>query len=397
MMLISDEWRSGRGGLSTMNRELATALASAGVETAVMVPRSTDEDIKAASDVDVALVTPASIPGLNSRELLLLRPVFADSSWEPDVIIGHGRVLGSYAAAQKQQFFSRARRVHFVHTDAEQLEAAKEMPGGTSRMASADERRNLERDLARSADLVVGVGPMLTATITDDLIGLSPRPKIMCMVPGLRSAFDPASASPPVRNALLVVGRADDFQSKGIDIVADALLKVVDRWPQSRPHPPVLVLRGVPGEAATDVKARLDEIFEGRVAYHLRPYSDSEELVKQDLAQSRVMLMPSRHEGFGLAAFEAIASDIPVLISAESGLAQFLRESHIDTEPSSIVTTRNTSTRLAIDEWADAIWYVLTHPAPSRAQAHEMRKRLSEIVDWRTAVDYLLAELDGLD
>jgi D-inositol-3-phosphate glycosyltransferase len=79
--------------------------------------------------------------------------------------VGHGRVLGRYAAAQQQQFFPKARRVHFVHTDAEQLEAAKEEPGGGSNMINADARRNLERDLARSADLVVGVGPLLTGTI----------------------------------------------------------------------------------------------------------------------------------------------------------------------------------------------------------------------------------------
>lgn len=394
ILLVADEWGSGRGGISTVNRELAIALAAAGVEAAVLVPYASDEDVKSASEVAVALVTPARIPGLSEREALLLRPVFADNGWEPDVIIGHGRILGPYAAAQ-QQFFPQARRVHFVHTDAEQLEAAKETPGGRSNMTSADIRRSLERELARSADLVVGVGPLLTETIRDELIGPGPQPRVICLVPGLRATFDVTVAHPPIKNRVVIVGRADDFHSKGIDIAAEALLRIVDGWPSSKPYVPVLVIRGVPDETASAVKAQLDEILEERVTYHLRPYSDSEAEVTQDLAQARVVLMPSRHEGFGLAAYEAIASGVPVLISSESGLAQFLRDSGIDTLPSSILTTRNSSTRLATDGWADAIQQVIDEAVLARAQASELRRSIASVVSWEQSAATLLAEISA--
>jgi len=392
IMLVSDEWRSGHGGLSTFNRELAAALAAAGADVAVLVPKTFDEDIRAASEVNVALVTPARVPGLSDFETLLLPPVFAERDWEPDIIVGHGRVLGPYAAAQ-QQFFPKARRVHFVHTDSEQLEAAKEQPGGDSHMRIADDRRSLERELARSADLVVGIGPLLTATISDALIGPDPAPKVIDLVPGLRSAFDAASAQPPVNNRVLIVGRADDFQSKGIDIAANAMLQVVDGWPPSRPHRPALIIRGVPDTAAKRVKAQLDDILEDQVGYHLRPYCDDEAEVVRDFAQARMLLMPSRHEGFGLSAYEAIASGIPVLISAESGLAEFLRESNIRSAEASIVSTRNASARQAIDEWATAIQRVLDDPESARAQACELRRELNERVSWRQAAESLLGEL----
>ncbi|NTY60115.1 glycosyltransferase family 4 protein [Mycolicibacterium sphagni] len=392
IMLVSDEWRSGRGGISTLNRELAAALATAGADVSVLVPKTSDEDIRAASEVNVAIVTPARVPGLSDFETLLLPPVFADREWVPDIIIGHGRVLGPYAAAQ-QQFFPRARRVHLVHTDSEQLEAAKEQPGGDSHMRIADDRRNLERELARSADLVVGIGPLLTATISDALIGSAPVPKVIDVVPGLRSAFDAAAAQPPVHNRVLIVGRADDFQSKGIDIAANAMLQVVDGWPPSRPHRPALIIRGVPDEAAKQVKAQLDDILENQVGCYLRPYCDEEAEVVRDFAQARMLLMPSRHEGFGLSAYEAIASGIPVLISAESGLAEFLRGLRIRSAEPSILTTRNTSTRLAIDVWATAIQRVLDDPESARAQARELRRELRDNVSWEQAAEKLLAEL----
>jgi D-inositol-3-phosphate glycosyltransferase len=395
-LLVCDEWRSGRGGISTVNRELAIALAAAGIDAAVMVPHASADDIKAASDANVALVTPARVPGLTGREALLLRPIFADQSWIPDVIVGHGRLLGPYAAAQQQEFFPEARRVHFVHTDAEQLESAKEIPGGRSRMSDSAHRRRLEQELAQSAHLVVGVGPLLAASIRDDLIGRGPVTPVIGLIPGLRDTFDVSTTRAPVRNHVLLVGRADDFHSKGIDIAAEAMLRVADKWPSKASHRPVLIIRGVPDEAATEVKDRLDLILEGRVPNHLRPFSETEEDVMQDLAQARVLLMPSRHEGFGLAAYEAIASGVPVIISAESGLAEFIRNSSIDTSPSSIASTTNSRTGFAVDEWVDAIQHVLDAPDAARAQAIALRDSVAGLVDWPRSVAQLLAELASL-
>jgi glycosyltransferase involved in cell wall biosynthesis len=394
-LLVADEWRSGKGGLSTLNRELAIALTSAGYETAVFVPETTDADLRAASAHGVSLVTPARISGLSDREALLLRPVFAEKDWAPDVIVGHGRSLGPYAAAQQQQFFPHARRIHFVHTDAESLESAKETLGGESLMTRADSRRTLEIDLARSADLVAGIGPLLTESIRDDLLGPGRRASVVPFIPGLRSTFDAASARHPVKNRVLFIGRADDFSSKGIDIAAEALLRVVDTWPPDRPHHPVLVVRGVPEDASNEVKANLDAIFEGRVEYRLRPYADSEAAVVADLAQARVTIMPSRHEGFGLAAFEAIATGIPVLIGRASGLAQLLLEEGLDSSPSSIVATRDTATRLAVDAWADAIQHILDNQDAARTEAIALRSALSKVVSWQSSVQSLLNALDS--
>lgn len=396
ILLVADEWRSGRGGISTVNRELASALAAAEVDAAVFVPRASEQDARSAAECGVALVTPALVPGLSEREAMLLKPIFSTRGWTPDVIIGHGRVLGPFAAAQQQQYFATARRVHFVHTDAEQLEAAKESSGGASHMLLADERRAVERSLASSADLVVGLGPLLTETIRDELLGTGTSTKVICLVPGLRDTFDLASTEAPVKNRILIVGRADDFISKGIDIAAETLLRVVDHWPHNRPHVPELVIRGVPEQFADEVKAKLDLLFDGRVSYVLRPYTDSEDDLLNDVAQARVLLMPSRHEGFGLAAYEAIAAGLPVRISAQSGLAQFLHEHHIDSSPTSIVTTRNIGSDLALDRWVEAVREVLEDPIGARLAAVELRASIADVVDWQSSARALLDEIRAL-
>ncbi len=395
-LLVGDEWRSGHGGLSTLNRELAVALAAAGVDVAVMVPSADDEELAAASSFGISLVTPASIPGLTARESLLLPPVFSETGWEPDVVIGHGRVLGPLAAAQKDTYFPAARRVHFVHTDAEQLEAAKETPGGASSMERTAERRELERALAQSADLVVGVGPHLADMIRDELIGSTPPANVICLTPGLRTTYAALATDPPARNTVLLLGRADDFRSKGLDLAAESILRVVDAWPLDKPHIPKLVIRGVPDSAADDVKRQLDEILEERVTYVLRPFSQSEDQVLQDLREARVLLMPSRHEGFGLSAWEAIASGVPSLISAESGLAQLLRERHLDTFPSCILSTRNQPKRLAADIWAEAITQIMLNPVQSREAVSNLRKAVSTAVTWQNAAKELIDAVAAL-
>ncbi|WP_454043829.1 glycosyltransferase family 4 protein [Cellulosimicrobium sp. Marseille-Q8652] len=395
-LFVADEWRSGLGGISTVNRELATALATRGCDVVTMVPIATDEDVRSASDAGVALVTPARIPGLSRHSLLTLRPILPVSSWKPDFIVGHGRILGPFAAAQQQEFFPEARRLHFVHTAAGQLEAAKRTAEDPFRMEKADERRGLERDLAQSASLVVGVGPLLADSISDDLISGGQRPPVLSLVPGLRDGYISRSGDAPVRNSVLIVGRADDFHSKGIDIAAEALLKVRRNW-GTKVHPPHLVIRGVPRETEEKVAGRLDTIFEGAVEYDLRPYSNSEEDVVLDLAQAKVVLLPSRHEGFGLAAYEAVASAVPVLISENSGLAMFLRLRQLDTSPTSIlpIVTAEGGRPIA-DVWADAIVELLRKPEDARERAAALRESLARVVSWSDAVDKLLEAVENL-
>ncbi|WP_409430279.1 glycosyltransferase family 4 protein [Mycobacterium sp. SMC-16] len=257
ILLVGDEWSSSHGGLSTVNRELAVALAARGADVTVDVPAASSDDRDAASGVNVNLVSPLPVPGLTPRELLCTRPVTVPADYYPDVVIGHGRVLGPHAEALRGQFYPNAKRVHIVHTDAESLEAAKETPGGPSRMSLSDDRRELETELAITADLVVGVGPLLTGAIEHSMRGRGrPMPKVIELTPGLRDwgeVIDPED--PPQRNQVLVLARAEDPVSKGLDIAALAVVEASTLLGTSPSVRPTLVVRGVPaGEEADKVK-----------------------------------------------------------------------------------------------------------------------------------------------
>lgn len=394
VLLVADEWASSHGGLSTINRELAVALAARGAEVTVAVPSASPEDRDAAAAANVNLVSPAAVPGLSARELLLTRPITVPADYCPGVVIGHGRILGPHAEVVRAQFYPSAKRVHIVHTDAESLEAAKETLGGPSRMLLSDERRELETKLAISADLVVGVGPLLTDAIKHSMRGRGrPAPRVVELTPGLHDWGETVDAEdPPQLNEVLVLARAEDPVPKGLDIAALAVVGASTRLGNSPSVRPSLVVRGVPAGAEDEVKRYLESVAQPAINFFLRPYSDDESSIRSDLWRSRVVLMPSRHEGFGLAALEAIAAGVPVLISAESGLARLLERELAEDFSEIILPTRGDLSRIA-GLWGEALASRLADSAAAFRQAKALRERLSATLDWEAAADMLLAAL----
>ncbi|AVT28190.1 hypothetical protein C6361_00275 [Plantactinospora sp. BC1] len=396
-LLVADEWHSEAGGISTLNRELAVALAEVGVDVRVMVPTATQQDRDAALKDGVQLVAPDPVPGITGKELLLTRPGFDDEPYRPDVIVGHGRILGPYAYAAHHHYFPTAKRVHVVHMDPDRLGQAKEEPGGPSLMVTSDERRELEVQLAITADLVAGVGPHLSRTIDNLMRGrLSTRPPVFTLIPGLRDWGGVVDLDDlPDRRQVLLMARAEDVRSKGLDIAVNMVKRAIEELGDSLDERPALVIRGVRPEDADEVKARLDPLASPELEVFLRTYSPDEAMLRNDLWASRAVIMPSRHEGFGLAAYEAIAAGVPVLITAESGLAQLLTSQTRDGErraPREVLRVRGGDSQV-VETWAQALYETLVDPVTAFGRAAELRGQLLERVSWRrTALD-LLARL----
>lgn len=402
LLLVADEWTSQTGGISTFNREFASALSAAGCDVRVVVPFIHDGERDAASAQGVTLVMPNPVPGVNGAQLLLMRPIFNEADYYPDVVVGHGRILGPYAYAIRNQFFPNAKRLHVVHTDAESLEAAKEVIEGPSRMGLASERLVLEMDLARSADLVAGVGPLLSASVRHELRGTrGPIPDVLEIRPGLRDwdgMVDPTD--PPAIPQILLIARAEDIQSKGIDLgiaAVNAARTILQRT--ATEQMPLLVIRGVPLSESNTVKKEIEKLSDG-FNVRLRPYSSDQEVLRRDLFKASVVIMPSRHEGFGLAAYEAIAAGVPVLISAKSGLAQMLLDTS-DREPSEglreILAVDGAAKEDIALEWGRALRDILVDPHGAFDRARDLHGRISEKVTWASTVDDVIAAIRVLE
>jgi D-inositol-3-phosphate glycosyltransferase len=396
-LLVTDEWNAGKGGISSFNRELAVALKKAGKDVCVYLPQVTSDEIIEAGELGIDLAVPSvSIPGLTGASALLAHQIrhLSRERYRPDVVIGHGRVLGPHAYYVQGIYNSPTPlRVHIVHTNPELLELAKEGDTLEPRTRVAQERRNLEIELARSSDLVAGVGPSLYSWIDDDLRAIdAPTPTIQ-IDPGLRDWGTPRNPEKlPSQREFLLIGRVEDFESKGVELAIRAVGTAARSY--SGPEEVQLVLRGVPDSHAA-LRARVDAIsatYGLKVVF--RSYSADINDVRTDMKKAVAVLMPSPHEGFGLSAYEAIAMGTPVIISSESGLARFLATLVSNGSVTAEVSARKAGVVNSLELWADAIAQVLRQPASKLRNAAVLRAEIERLNLWERSVALLQGELE---
>lgn len=100
--------------------------------------------------------------------------------------------------------------------------------------------------------------------------------------------------------------------------------------------------------------------------------------------------MPSRAEGFGLVALEAIGLGVPILISSRSGLADVLRSVAGSIADRFIVTVGEESD-LETDtaEWSSRIATVMADLETANRNVQELRLRLSTDLRWNLAAEQL--------
>ena len=312
--LLSSEWGSTKGGLSTINRELAIQLAKYdNVEVCMYLPLFNDKDKNAADGCSVRLLKAKEIHGYDD-------PIYwLDSiprEHQMDVVIGHGIHLGRQIPHIKVSH-PECKWVQVVHTDPEELGMFKTYVDAT---AKGEKKYEAEVKLCQEADQVVAVGPKLAATHSRSC----GRGKFLVLTPGIFTEFTDINQDTPERTVfhVLVFGRGDseDFRLKGYDIAARAVAELKDEQPLIK-----LVFVGAPSKKGDQVKQML--LNEGILPRQLIVRSAKErEQLAQQFREADLVIMPSRTEGFGLTALEALSAGLPVLVSRNSGLGEALQE-----------------------------------------------------------------------
>ncbi|MDT3398949.1 AAA family ATPase [Streptomyces sp. B1866] len=395
VLAVATEWVSSHGGLSTFNRELCRALASAGARVFCVVPDTTMEEAAAAAEAGVVLLPAPRVPG-GSEDLRLTSRPELPAGTVPDVVIGHSRITGPAAKKLADDFYPAACRLHFVHMAPDEIEWHK--PGrGSDAALLAEQRTDVERDLGKTAHRVVAVGPRLYDQFLAEFTGPEVRPPVR-LDPGFDSAAPTASRTPPGGSPLRVLfsGRAEDAGLKGLDLAAAACGRV-ENWLHDDGLSSVrLLVRGAPEGTAGDVRAKVTRwAANPRLTVVVRAYASARDRLDNDLDSTSLVIMPSRSEGFGLVGAEAIARGVPVLVSAESGLAQLLREVLGREGAARFVVDMSGDGEKDTDRWARAIDRKLRDRENAFQQAAELRKILAERVSWARAAAVVLDEIES--
>ncbi|XP_074610480.1 D-inositol 3-phosphate glycosyltransferase-like isoform X2 [Acropora palmata] len=365
--LLSSEWRSTKGGLSTINRELAIQLAKhSNVEVSMYLPQCSEEDKRAAAVHNVCIIEAKEKPGYDPIDWLATIP----RDHEMDFVIGHGIHLGRQVALIKE-VHQECKWIQVVHTDPEELGMFKNYADS---IAKGEEKHQAEVGLCKLAEQVVAIGPKLEEAFSCYLRSCGKDQDVLNLTPGIFSEFANVTLAAEERRGfpVLVFGRGDgeDFYLKGYDIAARAVAELC----KHEPHLFKLVFVGAPKGEEEKVKEML--LKEGIAASQLivRSYKEREQLAAQ-FCEADLAIMPSRSEGFGLAALEALSAGRPVLVSGNSGLGDALKE--LPFGSSCVVNSEDAS------EWAKAIRTIHDKKRKLRLrEAVKVRESYAEEYQW---------------
>jgi len=235
------------------------------------------------------------------------------------------------------------------------------------------------RHAVRHARAIIAISDFTRRELID---GLGADPARIHVVPnGVDAAFRPAApadvaayrrrAGLPER-FVLSVGTLQPRKNYGVLLQAWAALRNhIDAPGAADAPPPALVIAGAPGWGDSDIgalAARLgvqgDVILPGFVAAADLPLL---------YAAATVCALPSRYEGFGLPAIEAMACGTPVVVSDAGSLPEVVGDAGLTVDPDDVAG------------WAAALGALLADPARRADLARRGRAQAARFTWERTA------------
>ena len=179
----------------------------------------------------------------------------------------------------------------------------------------------------------------------------------------------------------MVFGRGDteDFQLKGYDIAAQAIAELKDMTYK-------LVFVGATGGEEEKVADLLLKQGIDRSQLRVRRFNESREQLAQLFCEVDLAIMPSRTEGFGLAALEALSAGRPVLVSGSSGFGETLKK--VPFASSCVIESEDPK------EWANAIKAVRHKDREMRlGESKVVRSAYAEKYSWEEQCDKLIERM----
>ncbi len=324
IVLIATYWSSAAGGISAFNLALARALGQ-------LIP----------GDVACAIIGSATTPNAWTEEGVLLVPVSADKEAfdRPDADcgqeivaalreseanvtvdhwIGHDLVTGYAAIRASERYGGSAVVVH--HMD---YLAYLNLSGGRGDDTTAKHEQQI--DLFSRCDLALGVGARLTRTAAE--LGAQHSVSI---IPGFPAIKPPAGRKRQVLSAVTAGrfdARSDAVKQVGLAVAGfGRAIRTAGALIDTLPNATLTALGTDGHERQIELEALAVKEAGRSVKLVPAKFNPDPASVAKHLSRANLAIMPSRHEGFGLIGWEAIGTGTPLILGADTGLAEQLKE-----------------------------------------------------------------------
>ena len=415
-LLLATAWGPKFGGINAFNTDFAKGLATdlgenGQVFCAVFNPSG--EDREAAAHCGVQLV------GID-------RPTDSaayDRSWSYDVWtsferqvpntridwwVGHDVITGE-AAVEGPKVARHGRSALIMHMNYLDYQAYKSGVG-----IKAQQKTKQQRTLFKGADKHFANGPLLRDALRD----MVPAGEdVTMLVPGFA---DVPVAPSSHRFSLITFGRMDRENDRikqgGLAVAgfASAVRLAHERAGsparlKDNPHFRLIGIGEPGGEDEQALRKLADDRAERQVTLLPLPFDEDREEMLAELGRANVALMLSWHEGFGLTGWEAIAGEVPLVLSGQSGLWKLLDEAFGQGAGSlvRVVDVRgregnDEATNFRPEDEEDVTNIILDLAAntdAARRSASELKRRLAEefVCTWENTAQKFVEGLGDLE
>ena len=377
--ILADEWNSSKGGLSTLNRELAIHLAKRPkVQVTFFVPHSTsgEEEKAAAAKNCITVIEAKERIACTSLEELF----FPAKDHRIDVVIGHGVKLGQQAQIIRESH--GCKWVEVAHTAPDELGMYKDYPEGIAR---SEEKNQSEVSLCEISDLVLAVGPRLRGFYSNHLRSFNKDQDVVEFTPGILEDLTDIEYSPTENDEfqVLMFGRGDDedFKLKGYDIAAEAFAS--HELKNDSYH--LTFVGAAPGKQ-DEFAAKVLQHGISKNQLSVKEYIRDRNRLKELLRRMDLVIMPSRTEGFGLTALEALSAGLPVLAGHNSGFSKALQK--VEFGELCVVNSDKP------EDWSKAIKKVRQKERKKRLkEMQRLRESYGQIYNWEEQCEILVSEM----
>ncbi|MFI7667514.1 helix-turn-helix domain-containing protein [Nocardia sp. NPDC049526] len=357
ILVCCSVWGRGWTGLSTVNWALCRGLAAAGHEVIVSAGQiargSRLSGVKVYGDRD-------RVSGASRWKRFDGGP--DDLPWSVDLVIVHAEDDGLTAALEARTRYPAARLVSVHHLTPMLWETLMYSPeNGRAEIAA-------RIFLARRAHLVTGLGPVLATDALSAAV-MAGHGSVHQLQPGLEVAEQPPEPAPGDPAWILLFGRVDD-ELKGAAETAEVVRRLRAQGRDVR-----LMVRGYPKHSVEAARAKLARLAGGADAVEVRPHTASRRKLRDDIRAATIVVMPSRAEGFGGVATEAIEQGVPVAVSSSSGVGRFLAElgDYRDLAERFNLVEQPLGAQVPIDNWVAGLGSVLDDLPGAWAAARELQ------------------------
>ena len=379
VIILADEWNSLKGGLSTFNRELAIHLASRSeTQVTVLVPHGAcgEEEKVAAAKECVTIIEAKKLIACAS----LVELFFPPKDLGIDVVIGHGVKLGQQAQIIRESH--DCKWVQVVHTAPDELGMYKDYPKA---VAQSEEKNQREVSLCETADLVMAVGPKLKGFYSNHLRSFKKDQNVVQFTPGIMKDLTDVELSLHENDEfqVLMFGRGDDedFELKGYDVAAEAFAS-----PELKNDSYHLTFVGAALGKQDEFAAKVLQYGISKNQLSVKEYIKDRNRLKELLLRMDLVIMPSRTEGFGLTALEALSAGLPVLAGHNSGFSKALRE--VEFGELCVVNSDKP------EDWSKAIKKVRQKERKKRLkEMQRLRESYERNYNWEEQCEILLREM----